>query len=214
VQKGDAAPLEAELLQVELNRDLAQRALTEGRARRPVLQLQTVLDVPASRPPTVGSSLTPPTFSDDLGRLKTLALCRRPLRLLRIAEEQAGEQTDLARVETKLNITLSGQYSHADSASPQYGLTASRVLTPIRDHDDLVGLGLSLVSDRPKDNHGIQTIPFEGAASAKVEHSRKWEWLTSANVVMNRLLCLYLLTSVTFGVRVNLSYQGVTRFVL
>jgi cobalt-zinc-cadmium efflux system outer membrane protein len=155
VQKGDAAPLEADLLRVELNRDAAQRTLTEGRVRDAILQLKAVVDIPSTEPVTFTSSLNPPPVALDLPHLKSLALMKRPdLIALRIAGEQAARQTRLANVETKPNITLSGQYSHADTAFDQFGFTATGALAPIRDHVDSVGIGISIPLSTARRNRG------------------------------------------------------------
>jgi outer membrane protein, heavy metal efflux system len=155
VQKGDAAPLEAGLLRVELNRDEAQRALTEGRVRSDILQLKASLDIPSTDALSLASSLRPPSFADDMPRLKSLALENRPdLTALRVAEEQSDRQTVLAKAEAKPNLTVSGQYSHVDSAFDQFGLTQSGAPTPLRAHDDLIGLGLSIPLTSTRRNRG------------------------------------------------------------
>ncbi len=155
VEKGDAAPLEADLLRVELNRDAAQRMLTEGRVRDAILQLKAVVDVPSTEAISFSSSLKPPTVTFDLPHLKSLALGKRPdLIALRIAGEQAARETKLAEVATKPNITLSGQYSHADTAFDQLGLTQAGALVPIRDRSDSVGLGISIPLSRARRNRG------------------------------------------------------------
>ena len=155
VQKGDAAPLEADLLRVELNRDTARRALTEGRVRDAILQLKASLDIPSTDPISFSFSFKPPTVAFDLPHLKSLALSKRPdLITLQIAGEQAAKQTKLAEVETKPNLTLSGQYSHVDTAFNQFGLTQAGALTPIRDHVDSVGLGISIPLSSARRNRG------------------------------------------------------------
>lgn len=155
VGKGDAAPLEANLLRAELSRYEAQRALTSGRLRSAVLELKAVLDVPASDPLVLASSLSPPKFLDDLPHLKTTALAARPdFAFVRIAEESSGAQTILAKAEGKPNLTLAGQYSHTDSAFDQYGLTQSGSVTPLRAHDNLIGLGVSIPLTSTRRNRG------------------------------------------------------------
>jgi cobalt-zinc-cadmium efflux system outer membrane protein len=155
VEKGDAAPLEADLLRVELNRDAAQRTLTEGRVRDAILRLKAAVDIPSTEGLSFSPSLKPPTVTFDLPHLKSLALSKRPdLIALRIAGEQAARETKLAEVATKPNITLSGQYSHADTAFDQFGLTQAGALAPIRDHIDSVGLGISIPLSRARRNRG------------------------------------------------------------
>jgi cobalt-zinc-cadmium efflux system outer membrane protein len=137
LQRGDVAPLEADLLRVELNRDEARLALIGGRLRSAVLELKTSLDISSTDALSLASSLTPPSFENALPRLKSFALANRPdLLEARIGEEQSAAQTALAKVEAKPNLTLSGQYSHVDSAFDQFGLTQSGTLTPLRSHDD------------------------------------------------------------------------------
>jgi cobalt-zinc-cadmium efflux system outer membrane protein len=176
VQKGDAAPLEAGLLRVELNRDEAQRALTEGRVRSAVLQLKASLDIPSTDAFPLTSSLRPPSFADDMPRLKFLALENRPdLTALRMAEEQSDRQTALTKAEAKPNFTVSGQYSHVDSAFDQFGLTQSGARTPLRAHDDLIGLGLSIPLTSIRRNRGN----IEAAIARQVGARLRREYLES-----------------------------------
>ena len=174
VQKGDAAPLEADLLRVELNRDEAQRMLTNGRLRAALLQLKATLDITATSPLLIAANLTQPSFDDDLQRLKTLALTSRPdARALRITEDQTVAQSALAKVETKRNLTLLGQYSHADTAFDQYGLTGAGALTPIRDHIDSIGIGVSIPLTTARRNRGN----IEAAAARRTGARLRREYL-------------------------------------
>lgn len=78
VSEDDAAPLEARLSKTELSRDAAQRALAAGRARSALLELKTVLDLPAGQDLRFGDSLSAPAVPDQLARLQSLALQSRP----------------------------------------------------------------------------------------------------------------------------------------
>ena len=174
VQKGDAAPLEAALLRVELNRDQARRALTEGQLRAVVLELKTALDIPAAEALTLSASLIPPSFVDDLPRLEAHGFANRPdLTTLRIAEERSAAQTNLANVETTPNVTLSGQYSHTDSAFALYGLTPAGALAPIRDHDNSIGLGVSIPLTTARRNRGN----IEAAVARQSEFTLRRKYL-------------------------------------
>ena len=174
VQKGDAAPLEADLLRVELNWDEAQRMLTNGRLRAALLQLKATLDIAATSPLPIAANLTPPSFDDDLQHLKTLAITSRPdVRALRITEDQKAAQSALAKVETKPNLTVLGQYSHADTAFDQYGLTATGALTPVRDHIDFIGLGVSIPLTTARRNRGN----IEAAAARQTGAKLRREYL-------------------------------------
>jgi outer membrane protein, heavy metal efflux system len=176
VEKGDEAPLEADLLRVELSRYQAQRILSEGRLRSAALELKAALDIPGTQSLTLASSLAPPRFPDDLQRLKMLALTNRPdLRALRIAEEQTVGQTVLARADAKPNLTVSGQYSHTDTAFDQYGLTQSGAVTPLRAHNDLIGLGISIPLTSARRNRGN----IEAAVARQAEAKLRREYLES-----------------------------------
>lgn len=169
VVKGDAAPLEADLLRVELNRDEAKSLLTDGRFRAAVLQLKATLDITAASPLPIATNLTPPSFDDNLQRLKTLALTSRPdARVLRITEDRTVAQSALAKVETKPNLTVLGQYSHADTAFDQYGLTAAGALTPIRDHINSIGVGVSIPLTTARRNRGNIEAAVARHAGAKL----------------------------------------------
>lgn len=178
VEKGDAAPLEADLLRVELNRDRSRRALTEGRAQSAFLHLKAALDRPLNGSRLISPSLSVPSFSDDLPFLRSLARERRPdLRIVQLAVEQAQEQVALAKVQTKPNLTLSGQYSHSDTAYDPFGLTPGGALVPIRDHVDALGLGVSIPLTRGRRNRGN----IEAAAAGQTGAQLRSDYL--ANVV-------------------------------
>ena len=176
VEKGDAAPLEASLLRVELNRDRARRALTEGRVRAAVLELKTSLDIPAAEALTLVPSLVPPSFIDDLPRLQARGLVNRPdLTALRVAEDRSAAQTALSNVETTPNILVSGQYSHTDTAFSLYGLTSAGALAPIRDHVNSIGLGVSIPLTTARRNRGN----IEAAVARQNEFSLRRKYLES-----------------------------------
>ena len=177
VEKGDAAPLEADILRVEIGREEAQRALTAGRLRSALLNLRAALDIPRTDSLTIESSLIAPSLADDLERLRALAVRNRSdLASLRIAEEQSEAQTTLASLETKPNVTLSGLYSHVDSAFEEYGVKAAGALTPIRDHVNSIGLSISIPLTTTRRNRGN----IEAAVARQTAAKMRREYLESA----------------------------------
>jgi cobalt-zinc-cadmium efflux system outer membrane protein len=177
VEKGDAAPLEADLLRVESSRDQAQLARTQGGVQSALLELGAVLDDADAAALSISSSLDVPAFDDDRGRLKALALRNRPdLRLAQLNVEQAKTQLALAQVETKPNVTISGQYSHTDAAFDQFGVTAAGAPTPLRDHANSLGAGVSIPLTRAGRNRGN----MEAAQARGAESELKLQYLTSA----------------------------------
>ncbi|HVV45964.1 MAG TPA: TolC family protein, partial [Bryobacteraceae bacterium] len=177
VEKGDAAPLEADLLRVESSRDQAHLARTQGSVQSALLELGAVLDDADAVALSISSSLAVPAFEDDRGRLKALALRNRPdLRLAQLNVEQAKTQLVLAQVETKPNVTISGQYSHTDAAFDQFGVTATGAPTPLRDHANSLGAGVSIPLTRAGRNRGN----MEAAQARGAESELKLQYLTSA----------------------------------
>ena len=174
VEKGDAAPLEADLLRVEISRDQSQRAQTEGKARSALLQLTATLDDVGPADFSVSTSLTVPAFVDDLDSVKALALRNRPdLLSAQRGVEQARAQASLAAVETKPNVTVSGLYSHSDAAFDQLGLSSTGAPTPIRDHVNSLGIGFAIPLTTGARNRGN----IEVAAAHQTESQLKLQYL-------------------------------------
>lgn len=177
VEKGDAAPLEADLLRVESSRDQAQLARMQGSVQSALLELGAALDESNAAGLSVSSSLAPPAFDDDRDRLKSLALHIRPdLRLARLNVERAKSEVSLARVAAKPNVTISGQYAHTDAAFDQFGLTAAGAPTPLRDHANSLGAGVSIPLTRASRNRGN----IEAAEARGRESELKLQYLASA----------------------------------
>lgn len=143
VEEGDAAPLERQLLETEIARNDAERALAEGRVETSLFALQrigaiapgaAVLKLQPARSPGA-----PP--ADELARR---ALASRPdLRALRFAEEQARAGVDLARAESSPDITASARYAYRSSAFDQFGFDSAGAVTPIRDRENVLTFGFS-----------------------------------------------------------------------
>ncbi|MBI3470493.1 MAG: TolC family protein [Candidatus Solibacter usitatus] len=146
VEKGDAAPLERDLLSVELSRAEALRASSFGRLMGAVSDLKRLaaVDGPgAVRPRDFPAA---PLGTLEIAGLEQHALKTRPdLLIARLLEEQGSATVDLAEAEGKPNVTLSARYARRHSRfDDQFGLTPSGVLTALRDRDDLVTVGVSI----------------------------------------------------------------------
>jgi cobalt-zinc-cadmium efflux system outer membrane protein len=186
VQKGDAAPLEADLLRVDTNRDQARSLIAQGQWRSALLQLEAVLDSRQTGSLLISSSLAVPALTNDLETLKALAVRNRPdLRSLQLAFEQSQAQGSLANVETKPNLTVSGQYSHNDTAFDLFGLTSANVLTPLRDHLDAVGVGVSIPLTTARRNRGN----IEAAVARQAEVRLRRDYL--AGVIPSQVEAAY-----------------------
>ena len=91
---------------------------------------------------------------------------------MRLLEQQAAAESDLARAEGKPDVTASAQYSRTNSAFDQFGLNSAGQPVPLRDHDNILAFGLSIPIYQPKRNQGaIEAAVARGnAARLRREH--------------------------------------------
>jgi cobalt-zinc-cadmium efflux system outer membrane protein len=140
VREGDAAPLELNLLRVEIERLRSRRALIAGRLQAALLRLQNLaaLDRPLrpSESLSAAPSFQPPaTVESAIG----IALRNRPdLRLARLEEEAAMAGLKLARAQSAPDVTLFTRYGS------QISTFDSTPVGPISDRDRLLAFGVSI----------------------------------------------------------------------
>ena len=142
VNEGDAAPLELNLLRVEVDRLRARRALVEGRLQAALLRLKSLTGIPADEPLRPREDLTTFVLADPPATLEAaveIALRTRPdLRLAKLNEEVAQAGLRLARVQAVPDVTAFSRYSKSRSSFDQ---------TPIgvlNDRDKLFAYGVSI----------------------------------------------------------------------
>ena len=142
VEEGDAALLERQLLETEIARNEAERALAAGRVETSLLALQRIGALaPGSAELHPQPAKTGAAPGAELARR---ALESRPdLRALRLAEEQAGAGVDLARAESSPDITASARYAYRSAAFDQFGFDSAGALTPVRDRENVLTFGFS-----------------------------------------------------------------------
>jgi cobalt-zinc-cadmium efflux system outer membrane protein len=144
VREGDVAPLEANLLRVEINRSLVQKVSAQGRLASDELNLRKLIGL---RPDQTFPQIAPDSPAiDTLDALKVKALRARPdLRIAQLQEEQSRAGIDLAKANAKPNVDLSAgytkQYSQFDGL---FGYTTTGILAPLRDRDDLLSFGVTI----------------------------------------------------------------------
>lgn len=142
VNEGDAAPIELNLLRVEVERLRSKRALVEGRLRATLLRMKSLAGIPADealrlreeiQTPTL---LRPPTSQDAAVEV---ALRTRPdLRLARLSEEVAQAGLRLARAQGAPDATAFTRYTQSRST---FDDTPVGVL---RDRDKTLTVGVSV----------------------------------------------------------------------
>src|SRR6185369_3869112 len=115
VTEGDAAPLEHNLLRVEIDRLRARRALVEGRLQAALLKLKSITGTPLSEALRLREELAAPSFAqppDSIEAAVDIALRTRPdLKLAQLNEEAAKAGLRLARAQATPDVTAFGKYT-------------------------------------------------------------------------------------------------------
>ena len=142
VNEGDSAPLEHNLLRVEIERLNARRALVEGRLQGALLKLKSLSGVPPGETLRLREELAAPDFAtppDSLAAALDIALRTRPdLTLARLNEEAAQAGLRLARAQAAPDITAFSKYTTNRSV---FDNTPVGVLS---DRDRLLSFGVSV----------------------------------------------------------------------
>lgn len=163
VREGDAPPLEAKLLRVEIDRLRSRRAMLEGRRRAAELQLATVVGMPADERITLahtyGEGVAVPSAEDAM----RLALARRPdLRAadLNITAAEAG--LNLANAQARPEITAFAGYSQGR------GGFDDTPVGPLVDEDQLINAGVAISLPIFNRNQGAKA-----EAAAAIEQAKR-----------------------------------------
>lgn len=142
VNEGETAPLELNLLRVEVERLRSRRALIEGRLQATLLRLKALAGVPQNEPLRVSEDLAAPIRKAPPASLEAaleIALRSRPdLRLARLTEEVAQAGLRLARSQSAPDVTAFTRYSVSRSV---FDDTPVGVLV---DRDKLLTYGVSI----------------------------------------------------------------------
>ena len=142
VTEGESAPIEFNLLRVEIERLKARRALVEGRLEAAMLRLKNLTGMPVSESLRLREDLATPALPDPPASLEAavdIALRTRPdLRLARLIEEAAQAGLRLARAQATPDVTAFSRYTMNRSV---FDNTPVGVL---RDKDRLLSFGVSV----------------------------------------------------------------------
>ena len=147
VSQGDAAPLDGQLLLVEVNRVEAQKRAIAGRIQVALSDLRRLCGFGASESLVLaGVARKDGDFAYALADLQRQAVDERPdLRAAKLEEERGAAEAGLAEAQGHPDVTLSAQYSlRNDKIGDLYGVTASGQPAPLRDRDNILSFGVSL----------------------------------------------------------------------
>jgi cobalt-zinc-cadmium efflux system outer membrane protein len=119
--------------------------------------------------PSIGSPIAGRT-SFSLDQLIARALDKRAdLRIARFLEQQGDAEIELANAQARPDVTLSARYSHnSSSLDGQYGFTSAEALTPLRDRNNALSVGVSVPLVTKRRNQGTIEAAAAGAASTRL----------------------------------------------
>jgi cobalt-zinc-cadmium efflux system outer membrane protein len=144
VNEGETAPLELNLLQVEVERLRSRRILLEGRLRGSLVRLKTLVGVDMNEPLRLREDLANPiSLREPTGSVETaieVALRTRPdVLLARLNEEAARAGLRLANAQAKPDVTVSARYTQDRSITD-----LPEPFNPISDSGRTLAFGVSI----------------------------------------------------------------------
>jgi len=169
VTEGGTAPLEQNMVLVELNRLRSMRETAEGKAQIEMLELRNLIGMTPNEPLRLRGD-----FNDVIAPLPTLAdateraLTARPdLKLAKAAESFAEARIEQARSEGKLDASLIAGYQRMDFGYPLNGINDAGQLRPIQGTFHYFTFGVSLDMPVRNKNQGAIEAALAEAEAAK-----------------------------------------------
>jgi cobalt-zinc-cadmium efflux system outer membrane protein len=178
VTEGGTAPLEQNMVLVELNRLRSMRETAEGKAQIEMLELRNLIGMTPDEPLRLRGD-----FNDLITPLSPVAeateraLSERPdLKLAKAAESFAGARIDQARSEGRLDASLVAGYQRMDFGYPLNGINDAGQLRPIQGTFHYFTFGVSL--DLPVRNKNQGAIEAAVAEAEGAKRRREFLELT------------------------------------
>ncbi|HET6851109.1 MAG TPA: TolC family protein [Pyrinomonadaceae bacterium] len=183
VKEGRTAPLEENMLLVEVNRIRSMRERNEGKVEVALLELRNLIGMKPEEPMRLRGDFdhlisTLPT----VGTATAEALRTRPdIQAARATEELASARIEQARAEGRLDASLTGKYERMDFSFPQQGVNMAGQLVPIQGVFHSVSAGIRL--DIPVRNKNQGVIAAAIAENDAAKRRREFAELTVRNEV-------------------------------
>jgi cobalt-zinc-cadmium efflux system outer membrane protein len=178
VTEGGTAPLEQNMVLVELNRLRSTRETAEGKAQIEMLELRNLIGMTPDEPLRLRGD-----FNDlisplsPLGEATERALSERPdLKLAKAAERFAEARIEQARVEGRLDASLIAGYQRMDFGYPLSGINDAGQPRPIQGTFHYFTVGISL--DLPVRNKNQGAIEAAVAEAEGAKRRREFLELT------------------------------------
>ena len=168
VERGKSAPLEQNLVFVEVNRVDTMRISFEGKTEAAMFEMKKIVGMPPGEPLRLkgefDTSRQPPPQSDAIRN----ALSSRPdLVAARAGENLALAQIEQARTEGKVDASIFASYMRQNMGFGVHGINDAGLLAPVQGIFHYVGVGVKLTLPvRNKNQGNIE------AAQAQIEAAR------------------------------------------
>jgi cobalt-zinc-cadmium efflux system outer membrane protein len=169
VVEGRTAPLEQNMVLVEVNRIRSMREINEAKVEVALLELRNLVGMTPEEPLRLRGDLTnlidllPP-----LAEATESALSERPdLMAARAAERLAEAQIEQARATGRLDAELMAGYQRMNTGFPIRGINDAGQLQPVQDVFHFLTFGISLDLPVRNKNQGAIEAAIAGAEAAK-----------------------------------------------
>ncbi len=169
VRLGDAAPLDSQLLLVEVSRAEAQKITVAGRIQVALSDLRRLCGFGASDSLVLADPAQPDgNRSYTLAELQRQAVEHRPdLHAAKLEEERGTAEVTLTEAQARPDLTLSAQYAHRnEKIGDLYGVTASGQQAALKDRDNVVSFGVSFPLLTRRRNQGNEEAAAARAAGS------------------------------------------------
>lgn len=175
VTEGRTAPLEQNMVLVEINRIKSLRESEEGKVQVALLELRNLIGMTPEEPLRLRGDLNPRVEPlPSVAVVTEVALKERPdVQAARAAEALAEAQIEQARSEGHFDASLSAKYELMNFGFPQRGFDDAGRLVPINGRFHSVAVGVNLYLPVRNRNQGA----VEAAVAEKEAASRRREFI-------------------------------------
>jgi cobalt-zinc-cadmium efflux system outer membrane protein len=182
VERGKSAPLEQNLLLVELNRVNAMRIGFESRAETAIFELKRAIGMPAGEPLRLRGEFDttrPPAPQSDA--MRNAVATRPDLLAARAAERLALAQIEQARTEGRIDASIFAGYQRMSSGFDVFGFNEAGARVPVMGvfHNLTFGVRLSL----PVRNRNEGNVEAALASAEAARNRREFAELVVRNEV-------------------------------
>lgn len=155
VERGKSAPLEQNLVFVELGRVDAMRIGLDSKAAVAMLDLKKVIGMPPDEPLRLRGEFSAAEQPTPKGDALVRALASRPdLAAARAAEDLASAQIEQARIDGKVDASIFANYQRMNSGFDVRGFNSAGALVPVQQVFHFATFGVKLALPVRNKNQG------------------------------------------------------------